>query len=76
MFGGFALRFVPCDECGASVAKSELATHACDEGRRLEYQLFQHREELAAVEDEIRAYLDSPRGRFDAWYAERRRRLA
>ena len=74
MFGGFALRFIPCEDCGASVAKGEYVTHVCDTERRLEYQMVQRREEIAAVEREIQTYFDSPTGRFEAWYAERKRR--
>ena len=75
MFGGFALRFVPCEDCGASVAKSEYEAHVCEPNRRVEYQMTQHRMDIAGVEDEIRTYFDSPKGRFEAWYAERKRRL-
>jgi hypothetical protein len=75
VFGGFALRFVPCEDCGASVAKSEYVAHVCEPNRRLEYQMILHRDDLARVEHEIRTYFDSPQGRFEAWYAERKRRL-
>jgi hypothetical protein len=75
VFGGFALRFIPCEDCGVSVAKSEYSTHVCEPERRVAYQMIQHREEIAGVEHEIRSYLDSPKGRFEAWYAERKRRL-
>jgi hypothetical protein len=75
VFGGFALRFIPCEDCGVSVAKSEYAAHVCEPGRRVAYLMIQHRDDIAAVESEIRTYLDSPKGRFEAWDAERRRRL-
>jgi hypothetical protein len=75
VFGGFALRFVPCEDCGASIAKSEYEAHVCEPERRVQYQMIRHRDEIAAVEVEIRTYLDSPTGRFEAWYAERKRRL-
>ena len=76
MFGPFALRFIACEECGLSVAKSERATHVCEPDRRIAYQMIQHQDELAEVEKEIRTYLESPKGRFEAWYAERKRRPA
>jgi hypothetical protein len=76
VFGPFALRFIACESCGLSVAKSERATHVCEPDRRVAYQMIQHEDEIAGVEKEIRTYLDSPKGRFEAWYAERRRRLA
>ena len=75
MFGGFALRFIPCEECGLSVAKSEYAAHVCEPDRRVAYQMVRHGDEIEAFEGEIHSYLDSPKGRFEAWYAERKRRL-
>ena len=76
VFGGFALRFIPCEGCGLSVAKGEYAAHVCEPDRRIAYQMIQHEDDLARVEREIHRYLDSPRGRFEAWYAERSRRPA
>jgi hypothetical protein len=76
VFGGFALRFIACESCGLSVAKSEYAAHVCEPERRVAYQMIQHEDDLARVEKEIRSYLDSPHGRFESWYAERTRRLA
>ncbi len=74
MFGPFShLQYRPCPDCGASVASAELESHACDEARWLDYQMFQLREELAGLGQELVAYLDSPHGRFELWYAERER---
>ena len=67
-------RFMPCPECGSSVDRTVAAPHACDPERRLDFVLFGLREEVAALEDGIRAYLTSARGRFELWYAERERR--
>ena len=39
----------------------------------LDHQLLQLRPEIAQFDDALGAYLDSPGGRFDVWYAERRR---
>ena len=64
---------MPCDECGASVPVGGRGEHVCSEPRRLDYQLFQLRAELAAFEDQFAAYLESPQGRFELWYAERER---
>jgi hypothetical protein len=74
MFGGFTLRHLPCEECGASVPKVELEEHVCDPERRADYQLLQQREELEGLEDEYRAYCESPAGKFALWYAARSRR--
>ena len=66
-------RFLPCRDCGASVGRSEKGAHTCEEQRRLDYVLVQHRGEIDAFDDELGRYLDSPQGRFAAWDAERRR---
>jgi hypothetical protein len=65
--------FMPCPDCGASVARNGEEEHVCDRDRWLEYQLFAHREEIERLEFGIRAYFDSPEGRFQVWDAERRR---
>jgi hypothetical protein len=67
-------RFVPCSSCGAAVERSQKDDHVCDRTRRLDYQMFQLREDVAALDAELRAYFDSPRGRFELWFAERERR--
>ena len=74
MFGSFLQpQFMPCPECGASVPTAEMDTHECSQPRRLEYQLFQLRAEIASFELQLAAFLASPRGRFEAYYAERDR---
>lgn len=65
---------MPCSECGAAVARSDREDHECDAERLLDFRLFQHRDELSAFEQELAEYLESPRGRFDMWCAERDRR--
>jgi hypothetical protein len=67
--------YMPCEECGASVPVRRGDEHVCSEQRRLAYRLFQLRAELAAFEDQLAAYLESPHGLFERWYAERERRL-
>jgi hypothetical protein len=64
---------MPCPDCGASVPREELAEHACDERRRVEFQLFQLRGELAVFADELARWLETPQGRFEVFYAERTR---
>jgi hypothetical protein len=71
----FGSRYMPCPDCGESIDRRESADHVCDEERRLDYQLFQLREEVAALEVELSGWLASARGRFEAFYAERERRL-
>jgi hypothetical protein len=74
MFGSFLQpQFMPCPECGASVPTAEMDTHECSEERRLDYQMFQLRAELASFDLQLAAFLASPRGRFAMYYAERQR---
>ena len=65
---------MPCAECGASVAADQHAEHVCDPERRLEYRLFQLKDEVARLEDGLREYLESPQGRFAQYMAEHERR--
>lgn len=68
-------RYMPCPDCGASLAAEARDTHVCDSEVRLSYELFQLRDEVAGVEEEIDAYLGSPSGQFALWEAARRREL-
>ena len=70
----FASRYMPCPDCGASLEQSETSDHLCDHQRRLDYVMFQLRDEFEALEAQIGVYLATPRGQFELWYAERRRR--
>ncbi|MFN0154942.1 MAG: hypothetical protein ACKVUT_11245 [Gaiella sp.] len=65
---------MPCAECGASVAVAKATEHSCDPERRLGYQVFQLRDEVAAFGDRMEEYLSSAQGRFEQWYADRERR--
>jgi hypothetical protein len=58
--------FMPCSECGASVARGDDG-HACDEERRLEYDVFR-------FDGALGAWLATPQGRFEQYYAARARR--
>jgi hypothetical protein len=64
---------LPCPECGASVPISGKSEHVCDPERLLDFRLFQLRLETAAFEGQLREFLESPRGRFEQWCAERER---
>jgi hypothetical protein len=72
----FTSQHMPCAECGASVRTSERDAHTCDPERRLEYRIFQVRDEVALLDVSLGAYLDTPEGRFAQWLAERDRRGA
>jgi hypothetical protein len=66
-------RYMPCAECGASVARAEAELHVCDPERRADFAFLQLREERERFDEQLTTYLESPRGRFEAWYASRRR---
>lgn len=66
--------YMPCTECGTSVAAVEQAAHVCDPEQVLDYRMFHLRKEIAGFEDLLREYLDSSHGRFAQWLAERERR--
>jgi DNA-binding transcriptional regulator YiaG len=65
--------FMPCEECGASVARPERDAHECERERRVDYQVVQLREEIEAFDSSLAAYLATSHGQFAAWDAERRR---
>jgi hypothetical protein len=66
-------RHVPCTRCGASVERGHVDEHQCEERRRLEYEFFQLREQLERFEEELGAWLETPEGRFETFYASYRR---
>jgi hypothetical protein len=63
----------PCPDCGAPRARESADEHFCDEQRKLEYRLIQVRDEVAAFDGQLNAWLASARGRFEVWIAERER---
>jgi hypothetical protein len=63
-----------CPDCGASVAREDAHAHECEPDDVLDYRLFLERVEPVTLNEELAAYLASPRGQFEAWYAERQRR--
>ena len=66
--------FMPCSECGASVAVAQETQHVCNPERRIDFELFQLRADVSALGDEIGEYLASAQGRFEQWYADYERR--
>jgi hypothetical protein len=74
MFGSFLQpQFLPCPDCGASVPADKLDEHVCAREPWIDYQMFQLRGEVACFDIQLAAYLTSPQGRFDTYYAERQR---
>ena len=66
-------RYMPCKDCGESLADAQHESHVCDPERQLNFAFVQLLEERELFEEQLTAYLESPRGRFDVWYAARRR---
>jgi hypothetical protein len=64
---------VACSSCGDEVPARARAWHVCDWWRWLDHQVHLRQDELSRFEHDLGAYLDSPHGRFDLWYAERER---
>jgi hypothetical protein len=67
---------MPCPDCGASVAREAVGQHVCDKVQRATYELFQLRLETDRFDTELTSWLETPRGRFAVYYAERERRRA
>lgn len=65
--------YMPCELCGTSLSRAEREGHVCNAERRARYESFQLRHELAELDREVAAFLDSPSGRFAVYYAERER---
>jgi hypothetical protein len=74
MFNSFGNdEYMPCERCGAALAPTEQELHVCDPERRAQFEAFQVRHELAELDRQVAAFLESPRGRFAVYYAERDR---
>lgn len=61
----------PCAECGASVTVGAESSHVCDERRRLEFQLAALQPATASLDDDLRDFMATREGRFEAWLARR-----
>lgn len=67
-----------CPDCGDPIAADPQfgGPHRCDEQRRAEHQARIALAETTEFEAQLAAFLASPRGRFERYYAERNRRAA
>jgi hypothetical protein len=66
-------RYMPCERCGASVDRHSQAAHECELERRLDFLVVQLGMDVDSFEDGFAAWLATPRGRFELFYAERTR---
>ena len=62
-----------CDECGASVDRTDDREHECLAERLLDFKVFALRDEIERLDADFGAFLSTPHGLFAAWDAERRR---
>ncbi len=64
-----------CPDCGTSVSleRLEAALHRCDGRHKAANALQRALAEVQAFERALGRYLDSPQGRFEAFYAARTR---
>ncbi len=67
----FRSRFMPCQECGASVDRTGPPGHECSPTRRADYLAFGLRDEIAQLDAGVRRYLATAPGRFESWLAAR-----
>lgn len=67
----FLSRYMPCPDCGESVARRAPMAHECDPGRRADFMMFGLRDEIRAFDAMFEEYVLSPVGRFEAWLAAR-----
>ena len=67
----FRSRYMPCDECGASVDRLGRGLHECAPERLADFQLFGLRDDVAQLEARMRRYLATASGRFESWLAAR-----
>jgi hypothetical protein len=67
-------RYMPCAACGGAVERASEDKHVCEPSRLVDFQMFQLRDEIAGIDGELGNFLDTPRGRFEVWWAERERR--
>jgi len=66
-------QFQPCPDCGAPVVEEQGDLHHCDRRRFVEYQMLLLRPEVARFEEQLTAWMRTPQGRFETYYAARDR---
>ena len=67
----FRSRYMPCEECGASVDRPVVREHEWSSERRTDFEMFGLRGEVAQLDSAVRHYLATAGGRFETWLAAR-----
>jgi hypothetical protein len=68
--------FTTCAGCGLILQRWRLGDHECEQEKWIAHQVACALPEIEGIDRELASYLESARGRFDLWYAERARRQA
>ena len=68
--------FTTCSECGVIVPLARSGEHECEHDKWVAYQVARSRSEIERIDAEVARYLETARGRFEVWYAERSRAQA
>ena len=69
----FVSRYIACAECGALIERDGSDSHDCQPEQWIEFQVSHVRRELERLEEEFQAFLVTPQGSFEVWYAQRQR---
>jgi endogenous inhibitor of DNA gyrase (YacG/DUF329 family) len=69
-------QFQPCPDCGTPVPSEEDNAHRCERRRFVDYQMLLLRPEIIGFEAELAKWLETPEGRFAAYYVARERLVA
>jgi hypothetical protein len=70
---GMSFGYSTCPECDEHVPYGRTAEHECDRERWLSFQVTRARSDIESIDQELARYLNTARGRFELWYAERAR---
>jgi hypothetical protein len=73
MYSFFLSEYRPCPGCGIPIHNTLAEEHQCDPVRKLDWELLLLRPEIESFEDDFNRWLETPRGRFEIWYAGRAR---
>ena len=65
--------FTACSGCGVILPRERASGHECEHDKWVAYQVGCFRYEIEQIDVELSSYLETSRGRFEAWYAERTR---
>jgi hypothetical protein len=65
--------YLPCSECGVRLSSEQRSRHACSPDAAIVHQVTKARVQLTIFEDEVDQFLETPKGKFALFLAERQR---